>query len=303
METGRDHPVIESAHDSPRFLACDRSFHCQPELRADPFLEQPARRFRDAKYLALEGARDSREGTDGDQDAIGIHHGPVFDDLVVADTKDVGGGRLHAVAGRGDAGVVTHVRTGHDRPQADEIAFDEDAHILVHVKSQIRERLPEFRVGALDPSPTAGPVYVVREERSCHGLVDAALVTGIDGVEESPHQTVGTFGRSRGMEAFETRGRGGTHRITFPPSAVSVWPVSASASSRASMATTAAVSSGVSGRGSAWCACVSTNSAVERLALAGVGVSPGATAVTAIPLRPSPTASVRAIPISAPFDA
>jgi hypothetical protein len=37
--------------------------------------------------------------------------------------------------------------------------------------------------------------------------------------------------------------------------------------------------------------------------LAGVCVSPGDTAVTATPSLPSPTASVRTIPISAPFDA
>src|SRR5580700_10827484 len=60
------------------------------------------------------------------------------------------------------------------------------------------------------------------------------------------------------------------------------------------MATTAAVSSGVSGRGSAWCAATSANSSAGTTSAAGVRVRPGATAITAMPLLPSPTASVRA---------
>src|SRR6266566_4052703 len=87
-------------------------------------------------------------------------------------------------------------------------------------------------------------------------------------------------------------------RSTSPPSTVSVCPVRAAASSPASIATTAAVSSGVSGRGSAWCAATSANSSAGTTSAAGVRVRPGATAITAMPLLPSPTASVRAIPIS-----
>lgn len=48
--------------------------------------------------------------------------------------------------------------------------------------------------------------------------------------------------------------------------------------------------------GSAWCALVSANSAAARAALAGdASECPGASAVTAIPSLPSPTASVRVI--------
>lgn len=61
-------------------------------------------------------------------------------------------------------------------------------------------------------------------------------------------------------------------RMTKSPSAVSLWFVSAAASSRASMATAAAVSSGVSGRVAPG-ASVSANSAAARVALAGVRVS------------------------------
>ena len=60
---------------------------------------------------------------------------------------------------------------------------------------------------------------------------------------------------------------------------------------------------GVSGRGGAWWASVSANSAAGMPAVAGVWVRPGATAVTAARSLPSPTANVRAMPIKAPLDA
>ncbi len=107
--------------------------------------------------------------------AIGIHDRPVFNDLIVADTKNVGGRSLHTAAGRCYAGILTDMGAGHDRAKGDQIAFDQDADVLVHVKAQIGKRLPERGVVALYPGPAADPVFVVRQERSCDGHVDARL--------------------------------------------------------------------------------------------------------------------------------
>ena len=99
-------------------------------------------------------------------------------------------------------------------------------------------------------SPGPGGVQVVGQERPRHHLVQEIRITGVDGAEEPTHELVGALRGGCGVEAVEAGAIrvGGAHRMTSPLLTVIVWPVSAAASSRASIATTAAVSSGVSGR-------------------------------------------------------